>query len=125
MNRSDRETTTAVEHTGPNPGLLAIVFTVLFNLGLYFVVSFSADRPHFPGPWESAEIITTYFQAQSQAVLLCAFLHFGSAVPLGLFTATIVSRLRFLGVRAAGAHIARFGGSWRHSIWAYRRLCSR
>jgi hypothetical protein len=29
---------------------------------------------------------------------------------LGLFTAVVVSRLRFLGVRAAGAHIALFGG---------------
>jgi hypothetical protein len=110
MNRSDRETTTTVEHKGPNPGLLAIVFTVLFNAGLYFVVSFSAVNPHFPGPWESAETTTAYFQAQPHAVLLCAFLQFGAAIPLGLFTATIVSRLRFLGVRAAGVHIALFGG---------------
>jgi hypothetical protein len=41
---------------------------------------------------------------------MCAFLHFGSAIPVGLFTAAIVSRMRFLGVRAAGAHIALFGG---------------
>jgi len=31
-------------------------------------------------------------------------------VPLGLFTATVVSRLRFLGARVAGVHIALFGG---------------
>jgi hypothetical protein len=37
-------------------------------------------------------------------------LQFGAAVPLGVFTATIVSRLRFLGVKAAGAYIALFGG---------------
>ncbi|HEY6307777.1 MAG TPA: hypothetical protein VI488_15100 [Candidatus Angelobacter sp.] len=110
MNRSDREKTTALEHKGPNPGLLAMAFAVLFNAGLYFVVSFSAGRPHFPGPWESAENLTGYFQGQPHAVLMCAFLQFGSAVPLGLFTATIVSRLRFLGVGAAGAHIALFGG---------------
>jgi hypothetical protein len=41
---------------------------------------------------------------------MCAFLQFGAAIPLGLFTATIVSRLQFLGVRAAGAQIALFGG---------------
>ncbi len=35
---------------------------------------------------------------------------FGAAVPLGLFTASTVSRLRFLGVEAAGATIALFGG---------------
>jgi len=40
----------------------------------------------------------------------CAALQFGAAIPLGIFTATIVSRLRFLGVRAAGTEIAFFGG---------------
>jgi len=67
-------------------------------------------QPHFPGPWESAETITTYFQTQPRDVLWCAFLQFGAAIPLGLFTAVVVSRLRFLGVRAAGVHIALFGG---------------
>jgi len=98
------------EHKGPHLGILAIVLTVLFNLGLYFVISFSPSAPHFPGPWESAEIITAYFREHSRDVLMCAFFQFGSAVPLGLFTATVVSRLRFLGARVAGVHIALFGG---------------
>jgi hypothetical protein len=107
-------------HPGPNPGIVALIYTLFFNAGLYFVVSFrppehlaasaSAMRPYFPGPWESAETITAYFQAHPHAVLMCAFLQFGAAIPLGLFTATMVSRLQFLGVRAAGAHIALFGG---------------
>jgi hypothetical protein len=42
--------------------------------------------------------------------LACAFLQFGAAIPLGIFTATMVSRLQFLGVRVAGVHIALFGG---------------
>lgn len=41
---------------------------------------------------------------------MCAFLQFGASIPLGIFTATVVSRLRFLGVRAAGPYIALFGG---------------
>jgi hypothetical protein len=58
-------TTTAPKHAGPNPGIVAIVYTLLFNAGLYFVVSFrppehleaspTAVRPYFPGPWESAK----------------------------------------------------------------------
>jgi hypothetical protein len=99
-----------VHHRGPHLGLLAIVFTVLFNTGLYFVISFTAGAPRFPGPWESPEVIATYFQTQPQAVLMCAFFQFGAAIPLGLFTATIVSRLRFLGAQVAGVHIALFGG---------------
>jgi hypothetical protein len=108
MSQSDREKAKDSEHKGPNPGLLAIVFTILFNAGLYFVVSFSPD--HFPGPWDSGDAITTYFRGHPHNVLMCAFLQFGSAIPLGLLTATIVSRLRFLGIKAAGVHIALFGG---------------
>jgi hypothetical protein len=97
------------KHAGPNPGIVAIVYTLLFNAGLYFVISFTGG-PHFPGPWESSEAIAAYFQDHSTAVLACAFLQFGAAIPLGIFTATMVSRLQFLGVRVAGAHIALFGG---------------
>src|SRR5215469_9869138 len=107
-------------HRGPHPGALAIIYALLFNLGLYFVVSFrtpehlaaspTAVRPYFPGPWESAGTIATYFQTHPRAVLWCAFLQFGAAIPLGIFTATMVSRLQFLGVRAAGVQIALFGG---------------
>jgi hypothetical protein len=107
-------------HRGPHPGALAIIYTLLFNVGLYFVVAFrhpehlatspTAVRPYFPGPWESAQTIATYFQTHSHSVLMCAFFQFGAAIPLGIFTATMVSRLRFLGVRVAGADIALFGG---------------
>jgi hypothetical protein len=44
------------------------------------------------------------------AVRICACLQFGAAIPLGIFTASIVSRLQFLGSRAAGVSIALFGG---------------
>ncbi len=96
-------------HRGPHPAILAIVYTLLFNAGLYQVVSFTGG-PHFPGPWESGEAITTYFQTYPKTVLICAFLQFGAAIPLGIFAATMVSRLQFLGVRAAGPYIALFGG---------------
>ncbi|MFZ0745379.1 MAG: hypothetical protein WAM85_13290 [Terracidiphilus sp.] len=44
------------------------------------------------------------------AVRLSSFFLFGSAVPLGIFVVTVVGRLRYLGVRAAGTGIALFGG---------------
>jgi hypothetical protein len=97
------------KHAGPNPGIVASVYTFLFVASLSPVVSLSGG-PHFPGPWESSGTIAAYFQGHSTAVLICAFLQFGAAIPLGIFTATMVSRLHFLGVRAAGAHIALFGG---------------
>src|SRR5215471_9060937 len=41
---------------------------------------------------------------------LAAFLQFGASVPLGIFAATVVSRLQFLGVNVAGVFITLFGG---------------
>lgn len=55
-------------------------------------------------------MISAFFTTRPSAVLLYAALQFGAAVPLGIVTATAVSRLRFLGIRAAGADIALFGG---------------
>src|SRR6266568_3017005 len=92
-------------HAGPPLGIVATVFVVLFLAGLYPVTMFGG-QPYFPGPWESPDTIVTFFQTRSTGVLATAFLHFGAAIPLGIFTATAVSRLQFLGVRAAGAFIA-------------------
>jgi hypothetical protein len=99
----------ARRHAGPPLWLMAIAYTVLFLAGLYPVTVFGG-QPYYPGPWESAETITAFFQARPMAVRVCAFLQFGAAIPLGIFTASIASRLQFLGSRAAGVSIALFGG---------------
>lgn len=51
-----------------------------------------------------------YFSGSRPEVLLCVFFQFGAAISLGIFTASMVSRLRFLGVTASGTNIAWFGG---------------
>jgi hypothetical protein len=81
----------------------------LFLGGLYPVTIFGG-QPYFPSPSAPLKDITAFFQSRSSAVLLCGFLHFGAAIPLGIYAATVASQLRFLGVRAAGAYIAFFGG---------------
>src|SRR5215469_6755264 len=98
-----------VKHAGPSLWLLAILYTVLFNAGLFPVTMFGG-MPYWPGPWESPGVITSFFQTQGTRVLTCIFLQTGATVCLGLFTAVIVSRLQFLGIRAAGVYIALFGG---------------
>jgi hypothetical protein len=103
-------TTPAIQrHQGPHLGLLAILYTVLFNAGLYPVTAY-AGKPYWPGPWESASVIVPYFQTHHTQVLACLFLQFGAIVCLGLFTSVAVSKLRFLGVRSAGPWIALLGG---------------
>jgi hypothetical protein len=97
-------------HMGPHLGILAILFAFLFITGLSFVVSLSGSTPYFPGPWESADTIATYFRNQPHDVLMCAFFQFLSAIPLGILTATVFSRLQFFGLKAAGPYIALLGG---------------
>jgi hypothetical protein len=109
MNSTQDTFAPAARHPGPHLGVVATIFTVLFLAGLYPVTIFGG-KPYFPIPWESASTIASFFQMRPSAVLLCAFFHFGAAIALGIFTATVVSQLRFLGVRAAGAYIALFGG---------------
>jgi hypothetical protein len=109
MNSQSSSLTPNKRHPSPHLGIVAMIFTVLFLAGLYPVTMFGG-QPYFPGPWESADTIATFFQTRPTAVLICAALHFGAAIPLGIFTASVVSRLHFLGVRAAGASIALFGG---------------
>lgn len=104
------ETTKQFSHKGPHLGYVAIVFMVLFCTGLSFVISLNGIPPYFPAPSETAQVIVQYFRNQSHDVLLCAFFQFCSAIPLGIFTATVVSRIRFLGSKAAGNNIALFGG---------------
>lgn len=98
-----------LRHAGPPLWLVATIHTVLFLAGLYQVTVFGGE-PHFPGPWESSDTIAAFFHARPTAVRVCAFLQFGAAIPLGIFAASIVSRLQFLGARVAGISIALFGG---------------
>ena len=100
---------TTPTHKGPHPGMLAVLYTTLFCVGLYPVTAFY-KAPYWPGPWEAASVIVPYFQNYGARVLFCISLQFGAMVCLGLFTATVVSRLHFLGARAAGTTIALLGG---------------
>ena len=96
-------------HGGPHLGMLAIFSTVLFCAGQALIHPIGGKN-QFPSPSESSQAISFYFQHHQTMVLLCALLQFGSAVPLGVFSATVYSRMSFLGVRAAGASIALLGG---------------
>jgi hypothetical protein len=114
MNTQPNTTLTTIRHAGPHLGMLAILYTLLFNAGLTAVSAFGTPfgikPPYWPGPWEPANVIVSYFHTHATNVLICVFLQIGAQIPLGIFAATIVSRLRFLGIDAAGPNIALFGG---------------
>jgi len=61
-------------------------------------------------PFGPAELSRRFFAASPDAVRVSAFFFFSSAVPLVIYTAIIVTRLRILGQRDAGVHAAFAGG---------------
>jgi hypothetical protein len=95
---------------GPHLGILAVIYTVLFIFGLTYVISFTPGAPHYPNPYDPAAAITAYFREHPHDALMCCFFQFLSAIPLGLFTVTVFSRLKWLGVKAVGPSIALLGG---------------
>jgi hypothetical protein len=96
-------------HRGPSLGALGVVFVSLFAASLV-VPGVMTGGAHFPTPYEPVALAQDYFSRYAGVIRIAAFLQFGAAIPLGIFTATVTSRLKFLGMRAAGADIALFGG---------------
>jgi hypothetical protein len=94
---------------GPSLLLLATVHFLLFASGLV-VAGLLRHGARFATPFAPAEALRAFLALSPTAVRVSNFFLFGSAVPFGIFAVTTVSRLRFMGVRAAGTNIALLGG---------------
>ncbi len=108
---------------GPPLLPLAVIHVLLFAASV-IAGAILRHGPGFTNPYGPIEDARRFFAANPQALRWSAFFFFGSAVPLGIYTATIVSRLRFLGVRATGTYIALFGGFAAALALAVSALCS-
>jgi hypothetical protein len=97
------------EHRGPHLLGLAIVTTALFFASL-LVTALLTHGGHLPSPFDPATSTAGFFSDYRSAVQINAFLQLGAAIVLGNFAVSVVSRLRFLGVRVSGVYIALFGG---------------
>jgi hypothetical protein len=67
-------------------------------------------RAAFQIPHDSTAAAVAYLARLDSSLSWGSFCEFSSAIPLAIFVATVVSRLHFLRVRAAGATIALVGG---------------
>lgn len=90
-------------HAGPSLLVLTLVYIALF------AASGSKVSVAFHVPHDSATA-PAFVAQNSRAIRWGSFFELGSAIPLGIFMAVSVSRLRFLGIRAAGEQIAALGG---------------
>jgi len=94
---------------GPSLLLLATVHFLLFASGLV-TAAVLRHGAHFATPFAPAEELRAFLALSPTAVRVSNFFLFGSAIPFGIFAVTTISRLRFMGVRAAGTDIALLGG---------------
>ena len=94
---------------GPSLILLATVHILIFVAGLVAAATLRHGAPYVT-PFAPAEELRSFIAQSPTAVRVSNFFLFGSAVPFGIFAVTTVSRLRFMGVRAAGTNIALLGG---------------
>ena len=94
---------------GPSLILLATVHILVFVAGLVAAAALRHGASYVT-PFAPAEVMRAFFAQSPTAIRVSNFFLFGSAVPFGIFAVTTVSRLRFMGVRAAGTNIALLGG---------------
>jgi hypothetical protein len=94
---------------GPSLLVVAISHIVLFAAGLA-VAALLRHGAAYVTPFAPGEEVQAFFARDPIAVRVSSFFLLGSAIPLGIFTVTLSSLLRYLGVRAAGVEIAQFGG---------------
>src|SRR5262245_2634786 len=105
-NMNPRQT---VRHAAPPLAIPGVVFLALFVGSLVLGAMLTGGTPP-PIPFGATDASLRFFVDHATAVRVAAFLQFGAAVPLAIFTATVVSRLHFLRVHAAGVTIALAGG---------------
>lgn len=108
MDATYRDFNSDTIHRGPNLAVVAIVYTVLSLISS--IIAFTVSRGTLPPPYGLALQPRFYWAGYLGTLRVAAFLQFAAAIPLGVFAAAAVSRLRFLGFNVAGVFIALFGG---------------
>jgi hypothetical protein len=95
---------------GPHPGILALVSLGIFLAGLATSAIMTGGQT-FVSPFASTGQVAAFFQQYPAATRVGGVLQFGSAVPLGIYAATVYARQLRLGVRVPGPAISFFGGA--------------
>lgn len=94
---------------GPHPGVLGIVSLGIFLAGLITSAILTGGQT-FVSPFATEGQVAVFFQQNVPATRVGGMLQFGSAVPLGIYAATVYARQLRLGVRVPGPAIGFFGG---------------
>ena len=85
MNSQSSSAAARRRHTGPNLGMVATVYVLPKIASVFPVSAFGSKPPFFPGLNAPTEAVVSYFSTRAHAVLICAFLQLGAAIPFGIF----------------------------------------
>lgn len=104
--------TRAASHrrNGPHPGILGLASLGLLVGSLVSMAALSGGGT-ITSPFGTTRSVAGFFADHAFAVRLTAMLQLGSAIPLGIYTATVYSRQQRLGIRVPGPVIGLFGGT--------------
>ena len=102
-------TSATPRHGGPHPGALAAVSLGLTVGGLLIGILLAGGRS-LPSPFVPTDQLVEYVRENPNALRFASLFSFGSAVPLGIFAATVYARQLRMGVRVPGPAISFFGG---------------
>ena len=94
---------------GPHPGILAIVSLGILLAAVVTSAVLTGGQT-FVSPFAPADRVAAFFRRNVVAARVGGMLQFGSAVPLGIYAATVYARQLRLGVRVPGPAISFFGG---------------
>lgn len=108
-NENKFETNAQAIHKSPPLSVLAIVYVLLFAAGLIANILMTSGAEN-QNPYNSIEQLQNYYTQSTDGMRVSGFFLLASMFPLGIFTATVVSRLQFHRINVAGVYIALFGG---------------
>ena len=95
---------------GPHPGILGLVSLGLLIGSLISMAALSGGGT-ITSPFGDTETVAGFFADHGFAVRFASMLQLGSAIPLGIYAATIYARQQRLGIRVPGPNIGLFGGT--------------
>lgn len=110
-------------HPSPPLIVVAVVFAALSLATLAVNVLF-AHGALIPSAYPPLDALQDYYTGVPVAIRLAAFLQLGASIALAVFAAAATSRLAFLGVTAAGVHIALAGGTLASAFLGVAALAS-
>ena len=107
---STHTTASAGAAGGPNPGILALASLGLL-IGSLVSMAILSGGSTITSPFGDTGTVAGFFTDHAFAARFASMLQLGSAIPLGIYAATVYARQQRLGIRVPGPGIGLFGGT--------------